>query len=63
MSVYDLPFCDYCGMPYKDRLPTCDCEQGWDAVFTWADRMKDKQEERDDQAVVRHCSKQKSSCS
>ena len=26
MSVYDLPFCDTCGMPYKDGLPTCDCE-------------------------------------
>ena len=26
MSVYDLPFCDVCGMPYKNGKPTCDCE-------------------------------------
>ena len=25
MSVYDLPFCDVCGYPFKDGKPTCDC--------------------------------------
>ena len=26
MSVYNnLPFCDTCGMPYKEGSPTCDC--------------------------------------
>jgi hypothetical protein len=52
MSVYDLPFCDVCGMPYKDGLPTCDCES----------RLA--QDDRDDEAVVAQiCSKLKSNCS
>ena len=64
MSVYNnLPFCDVCGYPYKDGKPQCGCEQGWNAIFAWADRMKDKQEEHDDEAVVRHCSELKSNCS
>ena len=44
MSVYDLPFCDECGYPHKDGLPTCDC--GDPGAVDLA------QEERDDQAVV-----------
>lgn len=48
MSVYDLPFCDYCGMPYKDRLPTCLCPPGYDCES----RLAGEQEDRDDEAVV-----------
>ena len=54
MSINDnLPYCDYCGLPYKDGSPTCDCE-------SW---LAGEQEDRDDEAVVEHCSKQKSNCS
>ena len=55
MSVYDLPFCDVCGYPYHNGLPTCDC--GDPGAVSLA------QENRDDEAVVEHCSKLKSSCS
>ena len=51
MRVYDLPFCDYCGMPYKEGSPTCDC----------VSRLG--QEDQDDEAVVEHCSKLNSNCS
>ena len=56
MSINDtLPWCNFCGMPYKDGLPTCDC--GDPGAVDLA------QEERDDQAVVAHCSKLNSNCS
>ena len=43
MSVYNLlPFCDVCGMPYHNGLPTCDCNLG--AVIL-------AQEDQDDEAI------------
>ena len=56
MSVYNLlPFCDMCGYPFKNGLPTCDC----DPVVVIL-----RQEDRDDRAVEAQirgesCSKQK----
>ena len=42
MSINDtLPWWNFCGMPYKDGLPTCDCES----------RLALAQEEHDDESA------------
>ena len=46
----DLPFCDVCGYPHKDGLPTCLCPPGYDCES----RLNLDLEEQDDKAVLKH---------